>query len=202
LHLQYLYGKGLTRVLIVGRWRRAKRRAGGVTEGQITSSPVIISGMRHVEHIHIAPAEGAPTQSVDEIEAVMGVGLIGDRYADHSGHWDDSKVGRELTLVEAEALEMLGRDHGIELQAGETRRNLTTRGVQLNDLVGKTFRVGDVLMKGTELCEPCQYLTDLLGKPIHRPLAHRAGLRVQLLSSGMIRTGDAIERVAEKALSS
>jgi MOSC domain-containing protein YiiM len=62
--------------------------------------------------------------------------------------------------------------------------------------------VGDVLMKGTKLCEPCQYLTDLLGKPILRPLAHRGGLRVQLLSSGVIRTGDSIERVAEKALSS
>ncbi len=155
--------------------------------------------MGHVEHIHIATAEGARTRSVDEIEAVMGVGLIGDRYADHSGHWDDSNVGRELTLVEAEALEMLAREHGIELQPGETRRNLTTRGVQLNDLVGQTFRVGDVLMKGIRLCEPCQYLTDLLGKPILRPLTHRGGLRVQLLSSGVIRTGDTVEPVAEPA---
>lgn len=162
----------------------------------------MISAMGHVEHIHIAPAEGQPVQSVDEIKAVMGVGVVGDRYADHSGHWDDSKVGRELTLVEAEALDMLARDHGIELQAGETRRNLTTRGVELNDLVGQTFRVGDVLMKGTDLCHPCQYLTDLVGKPILRPLAGRGGLRVQLLSSGVIRTGDPVERVAEKALSS
>src|ERR1700730_15871869 len=102
--------------------------------------------MGHVEHIHIAPAEGQPVQSVDEIEAVMGVGLVGERYADPSGHWDDSKVAGELTLAEAQARRTLPRDHGIELQAGATQRNLTTRGLELNGLVGQTFRVGGVLM--------------------------------------------------------
>jgi MOSC domain-containing protein YiiM len=149
--------------------------------------------MGHVEHIHIAPAESAPVRAVNEIEAVMGVGLIGDRYANHTGQWTDSDVGREVTLVEAESLDMLAREHGIELQPGETRRNITTRGIALNDLVGEVFRVGDVLMRGTELCEPCLHLTSLVGKPILRPLAHRAGLRAQLLSSGVIRTGDRVE---------
>jgi MOSC domain-containing protein YiiM len=160
--------------------------------------------MGHVEHIHIAPPESAPVRAVTEIEAVMGVGLIGDRYANHSGRWTDSDVGREVTLVEAESLEVLARDHGIELAPGDTRRNLTTRGVALNDLVGEVFRVGDVLMRGTELCEPCQHLTDLVGKPILRPLVHRAGLRAQLLSSGTIHTGDRVEpaTVAEEAASS
>jgi MOSC domain-containing protein YiiM len=160
--------------------------------------------MGHVEHIHIAPAESAPVHEVTEIEAVMGVGLIGDRYANHTGHWTDSDVGREVTLVEAESLEMLAREHGIELQPGETRRNITTRGVALNDLVGEVFQVGEVLMRGTELCEPCQHLTNMVGKPILRPLAHRAGLRAQLLNGGVIRTGDRVERatVAEEAASS
>jgi MOSC domain-containing protein YiiM len=159
--------------------------------------------MGHVEHIHIAPAESAPVHEVIEIEAVRGVGLIGDRYANHTGHWTDSDVGREVTLVEAESLEMLARDHGIELQPGETRRNITTRGVALNDLVGEVFQVGEVLMRGTELCEPCQHLTNMVGKPILRPLAHRAGLRAQLLKGGVIRTGDRVERatVAEEAAS-
>jgi len=98
--------------------------------------------MGHVENIHIAPAESAPVRAVTEIEAVKGVGLIGDRYANHTGHWTDSDVGREVTLVEAESLEMLARDHGIQLVPGDTRRNLTTRGVALNDLVGEVFRVG------------------------------------------------------------
>jgi MOSC domain-containing protein YiiM len=160
--------------------------------------------MGHVEHIHIAPAESAPVRAVTEIDAVMGVGLIGDRYANHTGHWTDSDVGREVTLVEAESLEMLARDHAIELQPGETRRNITTRGVALNDLVSEDFRVGEVLMRGVRLCEPCEHLTSLVGKPILRPLAHRAGLRAQLLSSGMIHTGDVVERakVAEEAASS
>jgi len=160
--------------------------------------------MGHVENIHIAPAESAPVRAVTEIEAVKGVGLIGDRYANHTGHWTDSDVGREVTLVEAESLEMLARDHGIQLVPGDTRRNLTTRGVALNDLVGEVFRVGEVLMRGTELCEPCQHLTDLVGKPILRPLAHRAGLRAQLLSSGVIRVGDSVEpaTVAEETAAS
>jgi MOSC domain-containing protein YiiM len=159
--------------------------------------------MGHVEHIHIAPAESAPVRAVTEVQAVKGVGLIGDRYANHTGQWTDSDVGREVTLVEAESLEMLARDHGIELQPGETRRNITTRGVALNDLVGEVFQVGEVLMRGTELCEPCQHLTSMVGKPILRPLTHRAGLRAQLLNSGMIRTGDRVDlaTVAEEAAS-
>lgn len=160
--------------------------------------------MGHVEHIHIAPAESAPLQEVTEIEAVKGVGLIGDRYANHTGLWTDSDIGREVTLVEAESLEMLARDHGIELRPGETRRNITTRGVALNDLVGEVFQVGEVLMRGTELCEPCQHLTSMVGKPILRPLAHRAGLRAQLLNGGLIRTGDRVELavIAKEASSS
>jgi MOSC domain-containing protein YiiM len=157
--------------------------------------------MGHVEHIHIAPEESAPVRPVTEIEAVMGVGLIGDRYANHTGHWTDSDVGREVTLVEAESLEMLARDHGIELAPGGTRRNITTRGVALNELVGQEFRVGDVLMRGVKLCEPCEHLMSLVGKPILRPLTHRAGLRAQLLNSGIIHTGDRVEpaTVAEEA---
>ncbi len=152
--------------------------------------------MGHVEHIHIARAESAPVHSVTQVEAVKGVGLVGDRHANLSGEWDDSMIGTEVTLVEAESLEMLARDHGIELQPGETRRNLTTRGIGLNDLVGKTFRVGEVRMTGVELCEPCQHMTDLVGKPVLRPLAHRAGLRAQLLNGGLIRVGDVVEPVA------
>lgn len=156
-----------------------------------------LAAMGYVEHIHIAPANGAPMRAVPEIEVVMRVGVIGDRHANHTGRWDESNIGEELTLVEAESLEMLARDHGIELQPGETRRNVTTRGVALNDLVGQTFRTGDVLMRGVELCEPCQHLTEVVGKPVIKPLTHRAGLRVELLSSGAIRTGDRIDVTAD-----
>jgi MOSC domain-containing protein YiiM len=151
--------------------------------------------MGRVEHLHIARSNGAPVESVQEIEAIKGVGIVGDRHAVPAGEWDDSHIGEERTLVEAEALERLARDHDIHLEPGETRRTVTTRGIELNQLVGKRFRVGEVEAVAVELCEPCQHLTSLVGKPILRPLAHRAGIRVQLLNSGRIRVGDPVEAV-------
>ena len=119
-----------------------------------------------VEAIHIATAAGIPVRAVDAVRAIAGVGLEGDRYAYGRGHYQDDRVSRDLTLIESEALETLAREYGIELAVGETRRNLTTRGISLNDLVGRRFWVGDVLCQGTRLCEPCQYLADLTGKPL------------------------------------
>jgi MOSC domain-containing protein YiiM len=152
--------------------------------------------MGRIEHIHIAPAEGAPLQALEEVEALAGVGLTGDRYA-QADHDPDYDGGQDLTLVEAEALERLAAEEGIQLEPGATRRNLTTRGVSLNDLVGKTFWVGDVLAQGIELCEPCNHLQQTIGKPILRPLTHRAGLRAQLLTSGTIRVGDELRPAAK-----
>ena len=146
-----------------------------------------------VEHIHIARERGGPVEAVREVEAVKGRGLIGDRNALAPGEWDDSHIGEELTLVEAEQIEHLEREAGIHLEPGESRRNLTTRGIALNDLVGRRFRVGEVVAEGVELCEPCQDLQRMLGKPIIRPLVHRAGLRAMLVDGGMIRVGDPVE---------
>jgi MOSC domain-containing protein YiiM len=162
---------------------RATRRS----EGSAAAMPGAIGV---VEHIHIATAVSAPVDAVEAVGAIAGVGLDGDRYAHGRGHYRDDRVSRGLTLVEAEAIEALAREHGIELAAGETRRNLTTRGISLNDLVGRRFWVGDVLCQGTRLCEPCQYLADLTGKPLLRPLVHRGGLRADILSGGLIRQGD------------
>jgi MOSC domain-containing protein YiiM len=143
-----------------------------------------------VDAIHIAVGAGMPVRSLESVRAIAGVGLDGDRYAYGRGHYRDDRVSRDLTLIEAEALEALTGEHGIELSVGETRRNLTTRGISLNDLVGRRFWVGDVLCQGTRLCEPCQYLADLTGKPLLRPLVHRGGLRADILRGGVIRTGD------------
>jgi MOSC domain-containing protein YiiM len=145
-----------------------------------------------VEAIHIAAAAGAPVRLVDEVRAIAGVGLEGDRYADGRGHYQDARVSRDLTLIEAEAVEALAREHGIALASGETRRNLTTRGLAVNDLVGQRFWVGDVLCLGTSLCEPCQYLADLTGRPLLRPLVHRGGLRADIVHGGVIRIGDRV----------
>jgi MOSC domain-containing protein YiiM len=148
--------------------------------------------MGHVEHIHVARAKGAPMEPVDEIEVVKGIGVIGDRHALAPGEWDESHLGEELTLVASEELENLARDHGIHLEPGETRRTITTRGIALDSLVGRRFRVGDVVVEGVELCEPCSHLQGLLGKPILGPLVHRAGIRVLLVEDGKIRVGDEI----------
>jgi len=159
------------------------------------AAPAAATGV--VEAIHIATAAGAPVRAVDGVRAIDGVGLEADRYADGRGHYQDDRVSRDLTLIEAEALEALAREHGIELAVGETRRNLTTRGISLNDLVGRRFWVGDVLCQGTRLCEPCQYLADLTGKPLLRPLVHRGGLRADILRGGVIRQGNRVRPAGE-----
>jgi MOSC domain-containing protein YiiM len=143
-----------------------------------------------VEAIHIAPATDAPMVAVQRIRAIAGVGLEGDRYATRTGTWsEDPRVDRDITLIEAEVMEDLAATDGIVLAPGETRRNVTTRGIRLNELVGRRFRVGDVVCEGTRLCEPCQHLTDTLGKPILRPLVHRAGLRAHIVEGGEIAVG-------------
>ena len=147
-----------------------------------------------LEAIHLADREGGPMRAVDAVEAVAGVGLTGDRYAIPIDEQDpsDDEV-REVTLVEAEQIEWLAGETGIRLSPGSTRRNLTTRGVRLNDLVGRTFRVGSVRIQGVELCEPCAHMQELVGQPVLRPLVHRAGLRARLLTDGELRVGDPIE---------
>jgi MOSC domain-containing protein YiiM len=153
-----------------------------------------------VEHIHIAEVEGGPVRALASVEATAGVGLAGDRYARGEGFWPGAagraqgalpQESRDLTLIEAEAIDDL-RVHGITLEPGESRRNITTRGVRLNELVGKEFTIGEVRARGTELCEPCTHLVALTGKPLLKPLVHRGGLRADLLTSGRIKVGDAI----------
>ena len=161
-------------------------------------TPPVEPGIGMVEAIHLAAAAGEPMRSVDAARAIAGVGLEGDRYALRTGHWSPNlNVDRDVTLVEAEEIERLATEQGIVLAPGATRRNVTTRGVRLNALVGRRFRIGPVECEGTRLCEPCQYLTDLLGEPVLAPLVHRAGLRARILTDGEIRLG--ADLVAEAA---
>lgn len=145
-----------------------------------------------VESIHVASEAKAATRAVDRAQAIPGVGLEGDRYALQQGTFFKPEPDFELTLIEAEALEALKRDYEIELAPGEARRNLVTRGVGLNHLVGREFRVGDVKIRGIRLCEPCSHLEALVGRPVIKGLRHRGGLRAQILSPGSIRVGDVI----------
>jgi MOSC domain-containing protein YiiM len=130
---------------------------------------------------------------VPRVRAIAGVGLENDRYATGTGTYSpDSRTDRHLTLIEAEEIEALAERDGIDLEPGESRRNVTTRGIRLNELVGRRFRIGHVEAEATRLCEPCQGLQDRLGKPVLAPLVHRAGLRALILTDGEIALGDEI----------
>ena len=126
-------------------------------------------------------------QQVAGARVLAGRGLEGDRYAAGIGTWSDYPVrtGIDLTLIEAEVLEAVG------LTGAAARRNLVTRGVRLNDLVGKRFRVGEVECYGDRLCEPCAHL-ERLTRLSPRALAHRGGLRADVLNGGEIAVGDAV----------
>jgi MOSC domain-containing protein YiiM len=146
-----------------------------------------------VESIHIASAASGPMEARDQVLAIPGVGLEGDRYALKLGTFYKPEPDRDLTLIEAEAVEALRRDYEVELAAGDARRNIVTRGVPLNHLVGLEFRIGDVRVRGIRLCEPCDHLQRLNGKQLIKGLRHRGGLRAQILTQGTIRVGDCIQ---------
>ena len=145
-----------------------------------------------VHSIHIAAAAKEPMRLVEQVRALPGVGLEGDRYALQQGTFSKPLPEYELTLIEAEAIEALKRDYEVELTPGEARRNLVTQGVPLNHLVGQEFSVGGVRVRGIRLCEPCDHLQKLTGRPLIKGLLHRGGLRAQILTEGTIRVGDRI----------
>ena len=137
--------------------------------------------------INITPQAEAPMQSVDEVRAIPGRGLEGDRYFDNKGREPEAR--RELTLIEAEAIEALRHELNVDYGLSDSRRNEVTRGVPLNHLVGKEFWVGEVKARGIMLCEPCAHLQKLTIKQVLPGLVHRAGLRAQILTEGIIRVG-------------
>ena len=145
-----------------------------------------------VESIHIASAATGPVQAVDQAVAIPGVGIEGDRYALKQGTFFKPEPDFELTLIEAEAIEALRREYDVVLAPGEARRNIVTRDVPLNHLVGRDFVIGNVRIHGIRLCEPCDHLQRVTGKQLIKGLRHRGGLRAQILTQGTIRVGDLV----------
>ena len=143
----------------------------------------------HVETINIGPSD--ELGPVESVRAVAGKGLEGDRYfcADGAGS------GEALTLIEAEVLEDVG------LTGPQARRQVIVRGVRVNGLVGRRFRIGEVECVGVELCEPCRHLQSLTRPGIIKDLTHRGGLRADILSGGTISVGDRLieDHLAERA---
>jgi MOSC domain-containing protein YiiM len=134
-----------------------------------------------VELITIGESEAL--RSVESVTAVAGNGLEGDRHYREHGQ----RSGGAITLIEAEVLEDVG------LSGPESRRQVVVRGVRLNDLIGRTFKVGGVECRGVEICEPCLHLQSLTRPGIIDDLLHRGGLNADVLSSGTISVGDLVE---------
>lgn len=148
--------------------------------------------MGQVEKIFIADGGGEPMREIAEARAIPGSGLEGDRYATGDGEFSGKPGARQLTLIEGEALESAAKEYDMEFSPGETRRNVVTRGIALNHLVGEEFSLGDVRVRGIKLCEPCNYLEKITQAGIKQAFVHRGGLRVEILSEGTIRPGDPI----------
>ena len=144
--------------------------------------------------IYVAPDEGKPMEERNEVQALAGTGLEGDRYAQVAGKFSGQAKYRKLavTLIEREAVEAAREEYGVELDESETRRNLVTEGVPVNHLVGREFTVGGVRMRGDELAEPCTYLESLTRDGVRQSLIHRGGLRAEILDDGAIHVGDAV----------
>ena len=139
--------------------------------------------------IYIGPEPEGPVQRVDEVTAVAGRGLEGDRY------FQPVEAGipdKEVTLIESEAIEAAAAESGVDIQPADARRNVVTAGVRLNELVGKRFRIGEVEVEAIEPNPPCSHLQNLAGKPLLKPLARRGGVRGRILAGGVIRAGDPI----------
>ena len=141
-----------------------------------------------VEGIFLTTEHGELPTPVDRVRALAGRGLEGNRY-----FWEsEAPAGRAITLIAAEAVEALESEHGIALEAAATRRNVLTRGIDLNALVGRRFRVGDVECEGIELCEPCLHLQSMTKPGVIDGLVHRGGLNADILNDGHISVGDVV----------
>lgn len=146
-----------------------------------------------VEAIFVGAEATAVPAPVAAAEALAGTGLAGDRYAAGTGTFSrPGKSGQDLTLIEAEAVEALAAEAGIEIDPAESRRNVLTRGADLNSLVGRHFYVGEVECRGDRLCDPCSHLQRLTAPGVLAGLANRGGLRADIIAGGTIRVGDPI----------
>jgi hypothetical protein len=157
--------------------------------------PAAPAGSGSVESIWVAPAAGRPARALPSVRALAGQGLEGDRHVSGSGTFPSGLPGSALTLVAAEVCESFDPPLGPD----EHRRNVVTRGVSLNQLVGHEFTIGTVRCRGMRLCEPCTVVQRYAGRPVLRELVHRGGLRADILLDGEIRVGDEVRAVVRSA---
>ena len=154
--------------------------------------PLAPAGSGTVEAIWVSARAGEPAQALESVHALAGYGLEGDRHVTGKGTFPSGLAGSALTLVEAEVCEAFEPP----LEPDEHRRNVLTRGIALNQLVGHEFTIGGVPCRGMRLCEPCTVIERYASRPILRALVHRGGLRADILEDGEIRVGDEVRAVS------
>ncbi len=148
-----------------------------------------------IQGIFVTPVASEPMRALESVKAIAGVGLEGDRYAAGTGFYYRNPTtpgAREVTLIAEESIEQAARDAGVEFEGRETRRNLVTRGVDLRQLLGKRFIIGEVVCEGVRDCAPCIHLDALTGKRLMPHLVYSGGLRARIVKGGVIAIGDAI----------
>lgn len=139
--------------------------------------------------IYVAPVKDAAIMGYQKVSVRAGKGIEGDRYFSNSGKNRSNYKGQpdwEITLIEAEVIDAFNQRTGNKFHHSDFRRNLVTRDIRLNDLVGKEFQIGDTRFYGVQLCEPCAKLQKRLGVKIFPDLVNKGGLRAQIRSSGVI----------------
>jgi len=143
----------------------------------------------HVEAIFLTAEHGDLPAPVDRVRAHAGRGLEGNRY-----YWDEGGAprGRAVTLIASEAVEAVASEGDVSVEPAATRRNVLTRGIDVNALVGKRFRIGAVECEGVELCEPCATLEGMTQPGVIKAFVHRAGLNADILTDGEISVGDPV----------
>ncbi len=145
--------------------------------------------MGRLLHIFISPEKGNEMISANEIEVIADCGLKGDRYESSKNR---KRAADQLTLIEIENIISFTRETGLPLQPYEPRRNLVMRGVKLNELRGKRFRVGHIELEGLELCEPCSKFSKNTYPDVLDFFVHRGGLNARIIQGGTIVLGDEI----------
>ncbi|MFM1895321.1 MAG: hypothetical protein RLZZ385_395 [Pseudomonadota bacterium] len=148
-----------------------------------------------IEKIFITPTAGSRLLPVASVQLDAARGIVGDRYHEGVGTFSKgtAEPGQNLTLIEAEEIENFRKTHNADLGYGELRRNIVTRGVALNELIGKEFTINGIKLKGIEACQPCATLARLTHSAVLPDMIDRCGLRVAVLDSGEIKVGDTIE---------
>lgn len=144
-----------------------------------------------VEAIHVHPSRSLPMRRIDEAQVEAGKGIRGDSYEGLG------ITGSHITFIAAEGIAAMVERTGIPLEPSETRRNVLTRGVDLNALVGHRFRVGTTVCVGIKPCTPCNHLEELTRPGVRAGLSGNGGLRADVLEGGVIRPGDRLDELPD-----